>query len=82
MGVDMAWLRRLRQQSAGMRKFLLQFKPNKDDNDVAKRNKQKAKASRSGKSPYASKNKSPYQYSPAYYAWKQSVTGRNQRWNG
>lgn len=74
----MAWFRKLRQQSAGMRKFLLQFKPNveQQDNPMAKRNKQKAKASRSGKSSYARHNKSPYQYSQAYYTWKASVTGR------
>lgn len=76
----MTWFRRLRRESAGFKKFILQFKPNKTEaDDVAKRNKQKAKASRSGKSPYAKHNKAPFQYSPAYYTWKASVTGRSQR---
>lgn len=79
----MVWLRKGRRLSNSIRKLVLAFKPNRTEaDDVAKRNKQKAKASRSGKSPYASKNKAPFQYSPAYYAWKQSVTGRNQRHSG
>lgn len=79
----MTWFRKLRRESAGFKKFFLQFKPNKTEaDDVAKRNKQKAKASRSGKSPYAKHNKSPYQYSANYYAWRQSVTGRSSRFGG
>lgn len=74
----MVWLRKLRKQSSGMRKFFLQFKPNKteDSDDMAKRNKQKARESRSGTSPYVKYQKTPYRYSSDYYAWKTKVTGK------
>lgn len=42
---------------------------------MAKRNKMKAKQSRSGKSPYAKYEKTPYKYSADYYNWKRSVMG-------
>lgn len=38
-----------------------------------KRNKAQARKTRSGKSPYAKYGKRPYQYSPAYYAWKREA---------
>lgn len=78
----MVWLRRTRNASAGMRKFFLQFKPNREvevDCNMAKRNKKSAKASRSGKSPYQKYEKTPYRYSPGYYVWRASVTGKASR---
>ena len=80
----MVWLRRARRASAGVRKFFLQFTPNQTEADckMAKRNKAKAKASRSGVSPYVKHQKTPYKYSTEYYAWRQKVTGKTQRYVG
>lgn len=46
---------------------------------MAKRNKQKAKQMRSGKSPYARHHKAECYYSADYYAWFQENHASGQR---
>ncbi len=46
-----------------------------------KRNRQTAKLSRTGVSPYQRHKKMPYHYSTAYYSWKSKVTGKARRAN-
>lgn len=77
----MVWFRRLRRESAGIRKFLLQFKPNATrEDDVAKRKKSKGRSAKhTGRtSPYVKYNKSPYQYSANYWSWRNSVGARGK----
>ena len=80
----MVWLRRTRSASAGLRKFFLQFKPNGNVDDMAKRQKSKGKSARHGRapSPYQKYEKQPYRYSTEYYTWKTRVTGKAQRYVG
>ncbi len=44
-----------------------------------KRNKAKAKASRSGRSPYSRYHKAPVVYSASYYAWYQENHASGKR---
>jgi len=49
------------------------------------KNAPKGKKPKTGRSPYTKYNKTPYQYSAAYYAWhRQAKAGRQQKqdWKG